>query len=570
MSKKSIKYLKPILIAIFSVWFINGCVDDNFDFNKLSKHIENESVWDFPIAKTTFVMEDLINTIDTTGFVEQDEDGLIMLVYSDTAYSATARESVIFPDQSYDTIFDEQDYQDAGGFNENGLVKMTKANINYLFIAAAANQLLDSIYIESSLLDISINSSFKYQGSVTLTFPELKKDGQSYQKVIPINDNSGNFSYNNTFDDLDGYMLDFTNFANPLENNFFITYEVELIESSGSGAVSPEATCDIDVGFKDIQYEYIWGYLGTQTLDIPVKEINLDFFSAFEGDQFELFDPRLIINVKNSFGLEVGVHFPTFEMKLQDDSWVDIEGPGVPTAENPWIFRSPFDSYPAALTPTDTTVKLTGSQTNLNELVSQLPKKMKFGEAVKLNPNETGEKTNFMSKNSKVDVTVNFEIPLWWRTSGITINDTMDLDIGSMTDQIDMIQYFDLNFEINNGFPHNLGVVAYLTDSLYNVIDSIPNTNDLPGGDTIWFARSGILGPDSVINQNTEKTLSSFTIRYDENVDKLDDVKYLLIKVKFITTEGDTPDAPYVKYFNFYGMDIKVSAGWKMNISEDL
>ncbi|PLX17457.1 MAG: hypothetical protein C0599_13635 [Salinivirgaceae bacterium] len=567
MRKTYLKYLKITLVAILSIWFIKGCIDDNFELDKLNMHTENEGIWGIPLVKTSFVMEDLVNIVDTTGFVDTDDEGLILLVYTDTGYSATAREEIVFPDQSYDTLFNEQDYQNAGGF-QGGLVTMSKANINYLFIAAAANQLLDSMYIESSLLDIDIRSTFKYQGSVTLTFPELKKDGVAYQKVIPINDASGNFVYNNTFDDLDGYMLDFTNFTEP--NNFFITYQVELIENTGSGAVNPNAICDVDVNFREIQYEYIWGYLGTQTLDIPAKELKLDFFSAFDVGEFELYDPRIKINVINSFGLSVGISLPTFKMKLSDDTWNDIVGPEVPTAGDPWIFYSPEESYPAPIIPTDTTVKISGVGTNLNELVAQLPKKLTFGGAAKLNPEESGERTNFMSKDSRVNAIVDFEIPMWGRTSGITFQDTMDLDLGNISEDMEMIKFVDLKLDVENGLPHSLGLVAYLTDSLYNIIDTIPNANDWPSSDTLWIVESGVIGPDSLINQETGKTHSTSIIRYEEDVDLLDNVKYLLLNIKFLTTDGDTPNPPYVKYYDYYEMDFKVSADWQFEINEDL
>jgi hypothetical protein len=53
-------------------------------------------------------------------------------------------------------------------------------------------------------------------------------------------------------------------------NNFFITYEVKLISrnSRSWGPIEANDICDIDVQFRDIKYEYIWGYLGTQTFEI--------------------------------------------------------------------------------------------------------------------------------------------------------------------------------------------------------------------------------------------------------------------------------------------------------------
>jgi hypothetical protein len=49
---------------------------------------------------------------------------------------------------------------------------------------------------------------------VTLTIPDLKKDGQAYQKVIPINDAIQETSLIAIhLMTLDGYTLDFTNFT---------------------------------------------------------------------------------------------------------------------------------------------------------------------------------------------------------------------------------------------------------------------------------------------------------------------------------------------------------------------
>jgi hypothetical protein len=86
-----------------------------------------------------------------------------------------------------------------------------------------------------------------------------------------------------------------------------------------------------------------------------------------------------------------------------------------------------------------------------------------------------------------------------------------------------------------------------------------------------WLVESGIIGADSVINQETGKTISNHTIRYESNsVDIIDNVKHIKLKAKYITTDGMNTNAPYVKYFDFYEMDFDVALKVKLNINENL
>jgi len=493
-----------------------------------------------------------------------------MIVYSDTAYTAVAEEVVNFPDQTYDTLFNKQDFDLAGGFSD-GSVTMVKNEVDFLF-STFGSQILDSIFIKSALMNINITSTFNYEGSVTLTFPELRKNGVSYRKIININDNSGSFSFNNTYDELDGYTLDFTNASSI--NTFFITYQLQLIENTGNGIVENDDICNIVVDFTEIEYDYVWGYVGQQTINIPEREVNLDFFSAFENGEFELRDPRIKVKVNNSFGVEVGVFMETIQLRVGDDNlWVDVTGTDVPSSDNPWIIPYPVDNYPNTPLFADTIVKITGLASNLGNLVSRLPDRIKYGEKVILNPAADPTMYNFMDDYSRVEAILDFEIPLWGRTAGITYTDTLDMDLGNVAEEKHRIDYFDLKLKIGNGLPHNLGMKAYLMDSLYNIVDSLPNGNDgvTLDGNQWWIVESGILGSDSVINQQTGKTISEHVIRFEgEGVDVVDDVKYMMINAKYITTDGNSATPPFVKYFDFYEMDLDVAVVVKFNISENL
>lgn len=568
------KYLKNIklYIAVFFVAMVTGsCIDDNFDFDKLSTHVENEGEWKVPgLINTTFKIQDILNQIDSTGFVTSEPDGLVLIVYTDTAYTAVAQDVVTFPDQMYDTLFIKQDFDLAGGFSD-GSVTMQKSDVNFLF-TTFGSQVIDSILLISANMNVNISSSFKYEGTVTLTFPELKKGGVPYQKIININDNSGAFTFNNVYNDLDGYTLDFTNASSI--NTFFVTYRLQLIESTGDGTVDNNDDCNIVINFTDIKYDYVWGHVGQQIINISERVVDLDFFSAFKEGQFDLRNPRIKVKVNNSFGLQVGVFMEKLQLRVGDDNlWVDIAGDDVPSNDNPWLIAKPVDIYPNTPLAASSMMEITGLRSNLGELVSRLPDRIKYEEKVVLNPAGDITEFNFLDDNSRVQAILNFEIPLWGRTSGITYSDTLDMDLSDVAKEKHRIDYLDLILTIGNGLPHNLGFKAYLMDSLYNIVDSLPNANDgvTFDGNQWWIVESGIMGADSVINQQTGKTVSEHVIRLEgEGVDVIDNVKYMSVDFKYVTSDGNSETPPFVKYFDFYEMDFHASMKVKFNISENL
>ncbi|MDA3866792.1 MAG: hypothetical protein PF489_08610 [Salinivirgaceae bacterium] len=565
--KKHIKY--ALVIALLAI-VTTGCIRDNFEFDKLSMHLENEGEWEFPkLVNTTFTIGDLLERVDSTGLISTEDDGLIILVYSDTVYSAVGEEIIEFPDQQYDTIFNNQDFDNEGGFTDNS-VTMIKNEVDYVF-ATFGNQLLDSVLLNSANVKISVNSDFEYEGVLTITFPEIKKNGQPYQKMINIDDNSGNYNEIITDEIESGYKIDFSN-AEQI-NTIFITYELTLQGNDGQ-TVNADDICDIVVEFTDIKYDYIWGYVGQQIINIPAEEMAIDFFSGFDNGEFELPYPRVKLKINNSFGLPVGVFMETIQFRVGDDNtWVDLTGEGIPTASTPWMINTPEESFPDPITYATTNVKITGRNTTLNTIISQLPDRLRYSEKVVLNPNGNEDDLNFMANDSKVEALIDFELPLWGRTSGINYTDTLEMDLSNIANDSEQIDHMDLTLTIGNGLPHQIGMKVYLLDSLYNVVDTIPNANDdvIMGDDIWWFVESGIIGADSVINQETGKTISNHTIRYESNsVDILDNVKYIKLKAKYITTDGTGTNAPYVKYFDFYEMDFDVALKVKLNINENL
>lgn len=420
-------------------------------------------------------------------------------------------------------------------------------------------------------MDVSVTSSFEYEGVLTITFPELKKNGVPYRKMINIDNNTGNFTFNNTYNELDGYILDFTNTADI--NTFFVTYNLQLQKGTGAGTVEATDICDIEIDFREIKYDYVWGYVGQQSISIPEKEINIDFFNAFDNGTFELRDPRIKVKINNSYGLEIGVFMPTLQMRVDDDNtWVDITGEDIPTSDNPWLISAPEDNFPNNPIIESTIFNISGLASNLGELVSRLPDRIKYGEKVILNPEGDNTAFNFMDDPSLVEAILTFEIPLWGRTDGITFTDTLDMDLKNIADEIHRIDYLDMTLKFGNGLPHNIGMKAYLMDSLYNIVDSLPNSNDgvTLDGNQWWILESGIIGADGVINQQENKTISEHVIRLEgEGVDVIEDVKYMQIEARYITTDGTTATPPFVKYFDFYEMDIDVSIVVKLNINEN-
>ncbi|MCK4664816.1 MAG: hypothetical protein KAT68_18235 [Bacteroidales bacterium] len=556
-------FLKIILTVIVSTFVFYSCIKDNLDFDKLNKKIEWNPSLAVPLVYTSLTISDMLQDYDSAGMLYEDPTTQILtLVYNQKIFSNTAEDFIKINDQQYGETFTKTDYDNAGGFNNN-TVQMIKDDVKFPF-GVFYSQLIDSMLIKSANLNINVTSTFDHTGELVITFPGMIKNDESYSKTIDINTSSGNFTFNETFTDLDGYFLDLSGF-DFTSNSIFINYKLTLYDS-GSGNVTGGNGTNISIDLTDIKYDFLFGYLGHFLAAIPQDSIFLKVFNKASEGSLCFQDPKFTISILNSMGLPIQLGFNNLKSYSNlTETYMDIEGDSIPTLTSvpPFFINRPyFDNY-NEINPIETTILLDSTGCNINEVLSTLPKYIYYGVDYIINP-DTIEKdiNNFIAGNSIFDVGFNVEIPLYGYAEYFALQDTMEVDLSKTLKNSDKINSALFRIEANNGMPHEIEMQLYFLNSL----DTLPVDSLFGTQNERMIIEAGVT-QNGRVDQETGKTSKISDIIFsNERINKLENVKFLMLKAVIRTSNFD--DQESVKYYPDYHLDIKLGIQIEAYIDE--
>lgn len=552
--KANKKILIPIAGTIFFaiMIFLHSCIKDSFDFDKLSPNVQYNPNFAIPIAYASLDMWDFLQDYDYEELIISDPvTGFLSIVYSKRIFSLPANSIIDISDQNYSETFTGQEVIDSGGISPS--INIVKNNFDGFLVLAG--ELLDSMVFKSANLNISVSSSFLHTGTLVITFPEMKKNGgPPYSKTIDINTSDGTFTFNNTYTDLSGYLLDLSNLG---PNKVFIRYELTLYDSGSP--VNLLDNVSINVSFTDIEFSILYGYVGQPTFNIQPNKIHLEMYdNALRGDAY-FKDPKINIRMQNSCGLPVQFWFDNLAGIDTLGNPHPITGTGIPSIANPKLINYPT-LYQVGQIIKDSMILDTNS-CNLRDVVfKNLPNYINFELNAEANPFGQTQQ-NFVLDTSRFNIDLEIELPCWGYASYFILQDTAEFDFvdevytGASEDDSLLVEDLKEDFQwalfrinIDNWFPVEVDVQVILTDSLYQPVyylyTSGPEQLVAAGRDT---------NGDKKVDTPTHKVTDVMYTK--ENVDALMDVKNILFWGSVSTTDHPNID---VKFYESYKIDIHV------------
>ena len=88
---------------------LTTCNKEYFELDRLSDEIELEPSLVAPLIYGSLTLQDIVERIDSTGYTHVDDEGLIYIVYEDTAYSVRADTVVDVPDKLVTEVYIDSD-----------------------------------------------------------------------------------------------------------------------------------------------------------------------------------------------------------------------------------------------------------------------------------------------------------------------------------------------------------------------------------------------------------------------------------------------------------------------------
>lgn len=416
-----------LILVVFTVLISWNCNLNKFD--DLEDGASTE--WALPLIDTKKSFGDLIQNFDKQSQVEIKSDGSIIMHYKGSYIARSSFDifsnfrNALFP--ILDTVMKVPLNTQAGVFVDYAEVK---------------NGMLTWVF--------QINEPLE----VTLNVPQLEQNGVPFSRKFK----AGIGRYSDSVN-LKGWRLVTNN-----DLNIVITHDArrangDRVNLTNLGAIS----------LKEFEFNFVKGYLGNSPFDAPADTIPIDFFKRWQGGQVDFIEPKMTVELYNSFGVPVRAISRVTEV-------VSVNGDRI-------TMKSPLNqgidiNYPT-LTEVGQTKKTTivfdKNNSNFADIISSNPVRVEYDIDGVTNPDPNVKTVGFLTDSSLFNFQVYVDIPLTVKAKNFTFSDTVDVNLSGY----ESVQEAQLKILTDNKMPVDINLQGYFVGDNYGVIDSFFTKNNL-------------------------------------------------------------------------------------------
>ncbi len=530
--------LYGIVFLLAGGLMLTTCYKDYYDLDRLSDEIELQLQLVAPLIYGSMSMDDIVERVDSQGYANEFDDGFIYLIYSDTVFSMRADTLVDLPDQFYTKYYIDSDIEIPIWIGSEVGDTVPFYQSEKFEFELDGNDRMDSILIKGGQIVIDVRSTFRHAGILTISSSQiLNTDLDTFSTIIVISDPSGGFTDQQIFLS-DGYSLEISE-----ENNtsyLQINYKLDLINSGDP--INPEDVCEIQTNFLGLNYYNIFGYIDSRNLievsgsfDIPLYADNPELASLIFAD------PRINIFTSNSVGIPIEIELDSFiATSSRDGSEIELDI----TEGHPFQIGAPgMDQIGERI---DTEININRETSNIDDLFAAAPSGITYN-LIGRTASGTEADQHFVLDTSGLDLTLEFLLPLDFRSTGFSLQDTLEFELAEDGIDTSLVKFAQVNMTTLNELPIELMLQVYLLDETYTVIDSVFNA------DAVLLGAS-IVNAEGKLEEATEETNS--VIFPADKLGRLENVSFMLVEARMITSESGNK---FVKLYSQYSLDFKIS-----------
>ena len=489
---------------------------------------ENQSpYWDMefigPVAHGNLTIENFIND---TLLLENPLDSSLRLYFEQNLTAVDFDTLYDFNDTSIVSVF-------APGFNFTANPGMIFYSQTEDFELSVSNGIaLNLAQIKQGQIYLKISSDIDERTVATFTIPKAKLNGVSLTvtEEIPANGSKSLIL------DLSGYDLDLTGASGTEVNTISFLTQGKIADDGQATPINALDKFVISATFQDVQPAYLHGYFGQHNIDASANEEKINFFNKITSGNLQIEDVNVNLSIENAIGTDVQFNIGQLtainsrtntQVSLSHSligSTVNINR-AIETNGNPPV-QSMIKNYVIDI-----------NNSNIKNFIETLPDKISFDMQLKVNPmgNISGN-NDFFYDGYSFNTILTFDMPLSFIATGLTLIDTLNLNLNLKNQSYVNNGKFILNYE--NFFPYRTKFELILLDSLYQTIGTLYNNEEI---------NAGILNTNYKVVQASSGSVY-FTIN-EETGKNLPDAKYVLLKAVFNTSDQNNYQAIYSNYY---------------------
>ena len=387
------------------------------------------------------------------------------------------------------------------------------------------------ILLDSGSLDLRFNSSLQLGIACELQIPGIRDQaGQSVLRNFVIQAGPP-----------DSFSIDLTNKIVDLKllsqgfNQLQILFAKAILPSAGNVSIDQNDSIQFSYALKNLKFNYVKGYFGQKEISSSPRAVNLDLATLTDrGGTFFLANPELKLKVQNSIGAPLNL---------------DLNLSGRKAGQSPVFLNSPNRAipHPTVLGSTATgQISYNRNNSSLPQLISMPPDSILAAGEIRLNPSGVTD-TNFITKNSYIQLGVEMDLPFELSASGVNFGKTLEFD-GAV---FESLKAATLVFKTINGFPFDFNARFTFMDSSYASLFS----------DSLNFMESAIINTDGEVI-DTKSNISRLSMT-EANLLQVRRAKYLDVRLTMQTPQNGTR---VVKLFSDYSIILKVGIEAKVDV----
>lgn len=539
--EKLFKLLITIILVAAVALAIPSCTKKNFDMDRMSDNVVYTGSFALPIAYSDIAFYKVIDLMDSTIELRDNNDGYLSLFYESYVESKPVQDLLNIGNQTYSQSISLSDIMSKATRSEAAVHYSTSEVISFTMFNDQAE--IDSISLKSATFDYSLTNTIGKTTKIVLEFPSITKNGRIFKDSITLMPSESTFQKQLS---LDGYTIDLTQTSQHW-NEIPINVSIDLNFATDAPPTSGEL--GFSVGINEVKYSKMFGYFGYHELFFQSDTISIKLFKdnpKYYMERFYFNDPKLTVHYWNSYGVPSMFYFTELDTYVQkvDQIW-DI----TTSSENfPMSQSHPFYVKHAASYGTEAldSVYLDKNNSNLDQIVPNKPHWVHFKALAATNP-DTYTHDNFITEDSKLRSLIDVEFPLWGYLYKFTYTDTVDIDIADYTNNLPISRMAVL-LTLENRMPAEAFAQIYLANENYQVIDSL-----IENPSSLVLEAAPVDANGRIINKVVTQTKIEMT---QAQIANMSSCKHLLIKL-YANTDGAL-QGRLMKIYREYGAKANV------------
>ncbi|MEX0982689.1 MAG: hypothetical protein WD577_10770 [Bacteroidales bacterium] len=555
--KKIILNIGALFVVLSSmVWSCDGYLDQ-FNMDKLSEEAEISPSFAAPVAYGNFSIQDILEAVnDSSGLISQTEDSLLYIYFSETAFAFEAGEFLEVPDQpAVDFQFklgDEVDALSGINFNLWGSLlegqEYTFQNYEKIEFSTEASDRIDSIVLNSGSLNLELYSELSHDGTINIQSSSIiDSDGNQLDTVYTISDQSGNYDVTEVVD-LAGYSL----IMSHNNDSTFVDLAFSLTFTLSSAGISADEKVGIKVSISNIGFDAIYGFIGEREVANMEESIDLDFFNNIDGlPEFYFADPQFSLSVHNSYGVPLSLNILNLGARsATDGTYTSLEF----TDDNNifQVLAPTIDQLGETVT---SEWNINTETSNIDELISNVPDRIDISFLATIGSPEGATEQNFFLRNSKMEMETEVILPLWFSTSGYTLQDTLDIDLSEIMSNVSFIEGLELRLTTINEWPLGLSAQIHFIDASDVIVASLFDEQK---------ALISAAPVDAATGELDEAVLEPYVLSVmldGDDLNGMDDATRMMLEITVATSTTTEGNFVPVKFLSNYMLNYQVSLG---------